>query len=119
MNLDKFHQTGPKVDGLELSVHSYPQKDAADTVMVHIQGVHFSQTVHLSLDQATALAESINSCLDWLVQLPAALEQAEAQARRDVAESMEDAMAEERATPRGEYDAQTVRVPAFMAGASM
>ena len=83
--------------------------------MVTLRSGELNAHVHFTLDQMGELAHILNDAIDWWHTLPARKAAEEEKEQREA----EEVMAEERATPRGEYDAQTVRVPAFISVASL
>jgi len=77
--------------------------------MVTLRSGELNAHVHFTLDQMGELAHILNDAIDWWHTLPARKAEEDAQARRDVAESMEDAMAEAPRQP----------LPNFLVGASL
>ena len=100
----------PTDDIQRLSVFS----DDARRTLVVTAGNSVSVSLHLTLEQAAELADSLIDCIDWHQGTEGRAIAAREQEQRDALAGGE--RVEQHSDERGEFDAQTVRVPSFLSG---
>ena len=105
--MEQFSKFTDTVSGQYVNVFSM-NTQYSPPILVSFVTENAKSTAHLTVAQVEQLADALMDALDWLREAPArqyAAEQAEAAACEE----------QERGSPeRGEFDARTQMVPAFM-----